>query len=149
MGKCRYAGTNESGSGRRVVHYLLRLPVPVHLLAFAVAAGRHHHRDRMRESGLDAAVGRLTAAHALEPVVRMSLQIVALMDRWDHGLPGKRRGLRFALSCLRAEHHVGLPGAHRLLDEPPLRTALTAGGVQCASCAANDRMVAIAAAEGC
>src|SRR5262249_39436212 len=103
---------------------------------------------RVRESGLDASVGLLPVAHAVEPVIRVSLQIVVLMKgRWFR-MAGNGHRLRLDFSQSGIENEVGSPSAANLGEEPPLRAAFAARRVQRAVSSANDGVVAISAAEG-
>src|SRR5689334_17421480 len=73
-----------------MIQNLLGLSVPVHFLALPEASRRHHHGNCMSEARVDVAVRRLAITHALEPVVSVRFQIVALMKGSAFGLAGKR-----------------------------------------------------------
>src|SRR5258707_220110 len=101
----------------------------------------------MRESGIDVPVRLLARAHALQPVIGMVFEVVALMDRRDIGTPRNRHWLRLRFAAALIEDHVAPPPAARLRLEPPLRTPLAAGRVERAARAPDDGVVAITIAE--
>ena len=62
-------------------------------------------------------------------------------------VPGNRHEFRLRLPGLQIEYHVRIPPAPGLRDEPPLRTTLAARRVQRPVRAADNRVIAVSAAE--
>ena len=109
-----------------MIQNLLVLSVPVHLLALAKTSRGHYHGNCVSEAGVDVAVRRLAIAHALEPVVGVGFQIVALMEGRAFRLAGKRHRFGLHLSRGPAEDHIRRPSAAGLGEkEEKMRTSLT------------------------
>jgi hypothetical protein len=72
------------GRSQRMIHNLFLSSVPIHLLAFTVSPGGHDGSDRMPEAGLDMPVRhRVARPHAVDPVSKMRLAVVAQMRGWQ------------------------------------------------------------------
>jgi hypothetical protein len=126
-----------------MIQNLLVLPIPIELLSFPVTARRHDHRHGMSEAGLYTSVRRLPIAHALEPVIRVGLQIIALIEGRRIRMSGDGDVERFRSGHVQIENLVGRPPALRLGHIPPLRTALSTRRIECAASAADNRVIAV------
>src|SRR5438552_648921 len=131
-----------------MIQNLLVLSVPVHLLALAKTSRGHYHGNRVSEAGVDVAVRCLPIAHALEPVVSVRFQIVALMQGWALGLARKSNRFGLRLSGWLIEDHIRLPEAPGFGEEEELRASLSTRRIQRPAGAANNRVIPVGVPEG-
>ena len=84
----------------------------------------------MRKTIIDGAMRLLARSHALEPVVGVRFQIVALMEGRAFGLAGKRHRFGLHLSRGLTEDHIRRPSAAGLGEKeerPPSRERICRG----------------------